>query len=84
MGCELLMAIPLPCIMPWPPRGPKAFSSRRLGNDAAERLHETVHVGVGHGQRATAEPALGQEHAIVSNPRKVRSGRSASVGRLER
>src|SRR6266511_3067423 len=32
-----------------------------LGHDAAERLHEAVHVGVGHGQRATAEPALGQE-----------------------
>src|ERR1700682_5003852 len=31
----------------------------------SERFHETIHVGVGHGEGTGAEPPLGEEHALV-------------------
>src|SRR4030095_15537433 len=46
-----------------------------LREHAAERLDEAVDVGVGHGQRAGAEPALGEQHAVVDQPEERARGR---------
>src|SRR5215472_15575583 len=79
--CNLLMAnSPLASIMPAALPAPEAFPSLRfralavLFDDAGEGLHEVVDVGVRHGQRAAAEPALRQEHAFVDEAEKGAQG----------
>src|SRR5215472_17680235 len=79
--CNLLMAnSPLASIMPAALPAPEAFPSLRfralavLLGDAGKGLHEVVDVGVGHGQRAAAEPALRQEHAFVDEAEKGTQG----------
>src|SRR5215813_11597880 len=70
--CGLLMAnSSLASSMTAAPATPEAFPSLRFGrgdvlfHDAREGLHEAVDVGVGGGERAAAESALGQEHPLV-------------------
>src|SRR4029453_5381400 len=54
-----------------------------LGHHPAKGLHEAVHVGVGHGQRAAAEAPLGEEHAVVQESEE-RAQRALGVGRPAR
>src|SRR4029077_20040828 len=42
---------------------------------AAQRLDEAVDVGVGHGERAGAEAALGDEHTLVDQAHEGAGGR---------
>src|SRR5262245_40744728 len=51
-------------------RSPRLRLQLALPEHAAERLDEAVDVGVGHGQRAGAEPALGEQHALVDQPQE--------------
>src|SRR4029450_8213208 len=51
-----------------------------LGHHPAKGLHEAVHVGVGHGQRAGAGGPLGGEQAVVQECEE-RAQRALGVGR---
>src|SRR5262245_14678264 len=51
-------------------RSPRLRLQLALLEHAAERLDEAVDVGVGHGQRAGAEPALGEQHALAAQPQE--------------
>jgi len=80
MGCELLMANPPPCIMPWPAAGTEAFLAPSC-NDAAETVSRNGPRRRRSWPASNSRARAGQWARHRSgNPRKVRSGRSASGG----